>query len=260
MEVNRIIQGDAVRVLKTFPDKCVDLIITSPPYDNLRDYDGYSFDFEGIAGELYRVIKEGGVIVWVVGDSIIDGSESGTSFRQALFFKELGLRLHDTMIYEKNGASYPEQKRYYQIFEYMFVFSKGEPKTINLLSDRKNKWSSSWGKRSTRGKDGKLKQKGKLENLKEYGVRFNIWRYSTGAGFSTKDEIAFEHPAIFPEQLAADHIRSWSNEGDLVLDPMNGSGTTTKIAQTLNRKFIGIDVSEKYCKIAEKRLAQKPIL
>src|SRR3990167_4502478 len=189
---NTILCGDALEELKKFPDECVDCVITSPPYDNLRSYGGYSFDFEGIAKELYRVTKPGGIVVWVVGDSVVNESETGTSFKQALFFKDIGFNLHDTMIYEKNGSSYPEQTRYYQVFEYMFVLSKGRPKTINLISDRKNRWLESWGKRSTRNKNGKLQVRGKLKSNKKFGVRFNIWRYLTGAGYTTKDKIAFE--------------------------------------------------------------------
>ncbi len=257
--INKIICGDCLEVMKAIPDKSVDLVITSPPYDNLRDYKGYSFDFEGLAKELYRVIKDGGVMVWIVGDSIVDGSESGTSFKQALFFKEIGFNLYDTMIYEKNGSSFPDKTRYYQCFEYMFVLSKGIPKTKNLLCDRKNKWDGSWGKRSRRNKEGELIVGDKIP-YQEYGIRFNIWRYNTGYGFTTKDEIAYEHPAIFPEALARDHILSWSNEGDVILDPMNGSGTTTKMAKLLKRNFIGIEISPEYCKIAEERLRQEILL
>lgn len=258
MEVNKIYQGDCLEVMKNFPDNSIDLVVTSPPYDNLRDYKGYSFNFEGIARELYRIIKTGGVVVWVVNDSVVDGSETCTSFKQALYFKELGLNLHDTMIYMKNGSQYPEKLRYYQIFEYMFVFSKGKPKTINLLKDRKNKWNGSWGKRTRRGKDGELSQGDKIL-YQEFGIRYNVWQINTGYGYSTKDKIAYQHPATFPEKLAKDHILSWSNENDIVLDPMCGSGTTTKMAKFLGRNFIGIEISPEYCKIAEKRLAQQMI-
>ena len=248
-----IICGDSLEVLRGFSDESVDLTITSPPYDNLRDYKGYSFDFEGIARELYRVIKQGGVIVWVIGDQTTNGSESGTSFKQALFFKEIGFNLHDTMIYEKNGAPFPEVNRYYQCFEFMFVFSKGKPNTTNLLKDRKNKWAGSFGKRSQRHANGTLQQKDAIK-CEEYGIRFNFWRINGGYGYTTKDEIAYKHPAMFPEILARDHILSWSNEGDLVLDPFLGSGTTAKMAHNLKRNYIGIDISEEYCEIARKRI------
>ena len=255
---NKIIQGDCVEVMKHMSDEYVDLVVTSPPYDNLRDYNGFIFNFEHVAQELYRTLKNGGVIVWIVGDQTVDGSETGTSFKQALYFKELGLNLHDTMIYEKNGAPFPETTRYYQTFEYMFVFSKGKPKSINLIKDRKNKWEGSFGKRSQRLKDGTLQQKDAIK-CAEYGIRFNFWRINGGYGYTTKDEYAYEHPAMFPERLVADHIISWSNSGDLILDPMNGSGTTTKMANILGRKYVGIDISEKYCKIARDRLTQNTL-
>jgi DNA modification methylase len=250
---NTIHCADCLTFMKDIPDKSIDMVLTSPPYDNLRDYKGYTFDFEGIAKELYRVVKDGGVVVWVVGDMVINKSESGTSFKQALFFKEIGFNIHDTMIYKKNGSPYPEKTRYFQNFEYMFVFSKGTPKTIHLIQDRKNKWLGSWGKRSTRDKEGNL-HKASVIVHKEYGTRFNIWEINNGAGFSTKDKIAFQHPAIFPEKLAEDHILSWSNEGDTVLDPMAGSGTTLKMAKKNNRNYIGIEISPEYIEIIKKRL------
>ena len=255
LPINQIICGDCVEVMKSWPDECIDLTVTSPPYDNLRDYRGYTFDFESIARELYRVTKPGGVVVWVVGDATINGSETGTSFRQALYFKDVcGFNLHDTMIYQKDTCSFPETNRYYPSFEYMFVFSKGTPKTVNLIRDRKNLYSGDTVHGSYRQKDGTLKKRRKGKIIQKLGVRFNIWEYSTGKYHYTRDEIAFQHPAIFPEQLAADHIISWSNPGDIVLDPMCGSGTTCKMALKLGRRFIGIDIAEEYCEIARKRV------
>jgi len=256
LPLNTIICGDCLTEMPKIPDKSIDMVLTSPPYDNLRDYDGYNFEFEKTALELKRILKDGGVIVWVVGDATINGSESGTSFRQALFFKSIGLNLHDTMIYEKNGSPYPEQVRYYQSFEYMFIFSKGVAKTTNLIADRKNKWEGSWGKRSTRQKDGTLQQKEEIK-CNEYGIRFNIWRYINGFGFTARSKEAHLHPAIFPEKLAEDHITTWSNANDLILDCFLGSGTTARACKDLGRNFIGIDMSEKYCKIADERLKQE---
>jgi len=257
MEKNQIICGDCLTVMRDMQDECIDLTVTSPPYDNLRTYKGYIFEFEGIAKELYRVTKQGGVVVWVVGDATIKGSETGTSFRQALFFKSLGFNLHDTMIYAKNGAAYPAGKnsnRYSGIFEFMFIFNKGRQCTANLIKDKTNRWAgqSTFGASSNRQKDGVLRKSGK-RIIGDFGYRDNIWKINNGKGFGN-DSIAFKHPAPFPDQLANDHIISWSNPGDIVLDPMCGSGTTCKMAKINNRNYIGIDISEEYCKISRDRI------
>ena len=252
--MNQIIHGDCVDVMATFPDDYIDLTVTSPPYDNLRDYNGYDFDFEGIAKQLYRVTKDGGVVVWVVGDATVKGSETGTSFRQALYFKDIGFNLHDTMIYRKTGTgACGSRSAYWQAFEYMFVFTKGKITTVNLLADRKN---TSVGVTSNFGrfdKQGKQKDSKKRVNP-EYSIRQNVWDIHPFA--SNLNDSRFKHPARFPEQLANDHIISWSNEGDLILDPMCGSGTTCKMAIVNNRNYIGIDISEEYCEIARKRIAE----
>jgi len=233
---------DCLVTMARMEDGFIDLVVTSPPYDNLRKYNGYDFDFESIAKELYRVIKDGGVLVWVVGDATHKGSESGTSFKQALFFKEIGFRLHDTMIYEKNSASYPAHRkstRYTQIFEYMFVFCKDGIKTHNLICDKKNKWA------------GYKDFSGKLKNpVPEFSPRNNIWKYTTSFNDKTN------HPAVFPEELAQDHILTWSNEGDLVYDPFMGSGTTAKMSILNNRNWIGSEISSEYCEIANKRIEE----
>lgn len=250
---NEIIVGDCLEVMKKLPDKCVDLVLTSPPYDTLRDYKGYSFDFEKTAQELARVTKDGGVIVWVVGDQVKDGSETCTSFKQAIYFKEMcGLRLHDTMIYQKKAMPFPDKTRYIQCFEYMFILSKGKPKTHNLLQEKTKGYKPSTTN-TQRMKDG-TKRLLKYQQGKEYRNRWNVWVYDVGYMKSAKEKYIFEHPAIFPEKLANEHIHTWSNEGDIVLDPMAGSGTTLSEAQKLNRKFIGIEISPEYCKIAEERL------
>jgi DNA modification methylase len=258
LELNQIYNTDCLEGLRLLDANCVDLTVTSPPYDDLRNYNGYSWNFEEIARELYRVTADGGVVVWIVGDRTVNGSETGTSFKQALFFKEIGFNLHDTMIYEKDSISFPETNRYSQIFEYMFVFSKGKPKTTNIIKDRENKWYD--GKKQIKGKerqsDGSLLGRRKGNLLQEYGSRFNIWRISAGYGKSTADKIAYEHPAIFPEKLANDHIVTWSNKGDSVLDPFMGSGTTAKMATLNGRNYIGFEISKEYCDIAQKRIAE----
>ena len=208
-----------------------------------------------------RVLKPGGVIVWVVGDATIGGSETGTSFRQALFFKDVcGLNLHDTMIYDKGSCPYPDKTRYYSSFEYMFVFSKGRPKTFNPIRDRPNKEA---GKKimgtTTRRPDGSLiKTSAEINNtgrtIKEFGVRWNIWRYSPGFGKSHTDNIAYKHPATFPEALVRDLMISWSNPGDIIYDCCGGSGTVAKIAKLNNRNWILSEISSEYCEIIQERL------
>ena len=258
MEINNVYCGNCIELMKELPNNYVNLTVTSSPYDNLRKYKGYSFNFENIAKELYRITNDGGVLVWVVGDAVINGSESGSSFKQALFFIECGFKLHDTMIYEKNGSSFPARRdgnRYSQIFEYMFVFSKDKPKTSNLICDKKNRWAgyTSFGKCKQRNADGSLTERN-MKPIPNFSPRNNIWRYNTGKGYTTKDSFAFEHPAMFPEALVKDHILSWSKENDLVFDPMCGSGTTLKMAKLNNRNFIGFDISGDYIKIAKKRI------
>lgn len=255
---HKIICGDSKEILKRFKNESIDLVVTSPPYDNLRDYNGYSFDFKNIARELYRIIKIGGICVWIVGDQTIDSNETGTSFKQVLYFKEIGFKLYDSMIYEKNNFSNPSINRYHQIFEYMFILTKNYPKTFNPLLDKKNRYAgeSSWGKNTVRQKDGSLKEIPK-HIIREYGMRNNIWKYNVGKGYSTTDEDAFLHPAIFPEKLANDHIRSWSNEDDIILDPFVGSGTTLIECERLNRNSIGVDISKKYCELSYKRLLKE---
>jgi DNA modification methylase len=257
-----LIQGDCLIEMKNIPDNNIDLTVTSPPYDNLRTYNNSlewgEYIWKPIIQELYRITKSGGVVIWVVGDATIKGSETGTSFKQALYFKEVGFNLHDTMIWNKGNLTFPETNRYSNVFEYMFVFSKGKVKTFNCIKDRKNKWAN--GKKHIKGNyrinSGEIQRHNKQNLLKEFGSRFNIWNISSGCNKTTMDKIAFEHPAIFPEQLANDHIISWSNEYDIVFDPFMGSGTTGKMAILNNRNFIGIEKDETYFNISKKRIAQ----
>jgi site-specific DNA-methyltransferase (adenine-specific) len=253
MQKNRIYEGECVDVMiGMMPDNFVDLTVTSPPYDDLRSYKVYTFDYEPIARQLYRVTKPGGVVFWVVGDETTDGSESGNSFRQALYFKKIGFNLHDTMIYQKDVLP-RNDNRYQDNFEYMFVFSKGAPKTFNPIMVPCKHAGSVSHSRTARKKDGTMK-KVKQTKIKEKKIKPNIWRYVVGYMKTTTDEYAYDHPAMFPEKLARDHIRSWSNPGDLVFDPMCGAGTTCKMAKMEGREFIGIEMSQEYCQIARKRV------
>ena len=248
--INYIHNEDCLITMSCLLDECVDMVITSPPYDDIRNYNGYKFQFEKIANELFRVIKKGGVIIWVVGDATVDGSETGTSFQQALYFKEIGFRLHDTMIYYKNNPMPQTGNRYHQHFEYMFCFSKESPKTFNPITEE-TKYRG-LANMKNRGQNGSLDYE-KVERTKEKKVG-NVFFYSVGGGISTKDKIAYNHPAIFPEKLVYDQIKTWTNENDVVYDPFMGSGTTAKIAKLLNRKWFGSEISKEYCEIAEERL------
>lgn len=242
--MNKLILGDCSEELKNIDSNSIDLTLTSPPYDNLRTYEDtlkWNFDiFKPIANELWRITKEGGIVVWIVGDSVVKGSETGSSFKQALYFKEIGFNLHDTMLYEKNSSAYPshaKSNRYTQIFEYMFIFSKGKPKTVNLICDKPNKWAGH------KDFSGKLKKP-----VPDFSPRNNIWKYVTSFN-------GVKHPAPFPEALAQDHILSWTNEGDIVLDPFMGSGTTAKMSILNKREFIGIEKVPEYFEISKKRIS-----
>jgi site-specific DNA-methyltransferase (adenine-specific) len=259
MQLNNIYNVDCLQGLKQLEDNSINLTVTSPPYDDLRSYQGtcnWNFDiFKPIAEELYRVTKPGGIIVWIVGDAVVNGSETGSSFRQALYFQEIGFKIHDTMIYEKNSSSFPARitsKRYTQIFEYMFVFVKGKIRNdIKLIADKRNKWAgwTNWGQHSQYDAEGNLIKTSNIKPIAEFSLRNNIWRYSV----SFNDKIV-KHPAVFPEQLAEDCILSWSVEGDTVLDPFMGSGTTAKMAMLNNRNYIGFEVNQDYYNGIIKRL------
>ena len=253
MEVNKIYNENCLETMAKMPNEFIDLVVTSPPYDNLREYKGYSFAFEEIAKELFRVIKKGGVVVWIVGDATMNGSESGTSFKQALFFKEIGFNLHDTMIYQKVNYVPLTHNRYEQSFEFMFVLSKGKPKTFNPITipckqagkvekyglDRRQNHGSKHAMR--------LYDETEFKATKDTKIAPNIFAYTLG-----REKTG--HPAPFPEQLAMDHIFTWSNENDLIYDPFMGSGTTAKITRSNNRNYIGSEISEEYCKIIAQRL------
>jgi DNA modification methylase len=255
--MSKLYHGDCLEVMKNIPDKSIDLTVTSPPYDNLRTYNNsleWNFEiFQGIADQRYRITKEGGIIVWVVADATINGSETGTSFRQALYFKDIGFNIHDTMVYLKKGVVFPDKTRYYQAFEYMFILSKGKPKTFNPIKDHKN---ISYGRKNAdvyRQKDGSYKKRSrKSKIIPEYSKRLNYWFIQNAKrGIHTR-----EHPATFSYKLANDHIISWSNKKDTVLDCFMGSGTTGVACANLQREFIGIEKEKKYFDIAKQRIEQ----
>lgn len=247
MEINKIYNENCLDTMSRMPENFIDLTVTSPPYDNLRKYKGYSFDFESIASQLYRVTKEGGVVVWIVADSCVNGGETLTSFKQALFFNNLGFTCYDTMIWLKPSPQSPTEGRYYDVFEYMFVLTKGKPKSVNLIVDRNNlSVGNVMGKESRSSKESRNKTDG-IRIVSEKSRRFNVWQISRGVSNTS-------HVAVFPEQLAADHIHSWSNEGDLIYDPFTGSGTTLKMAHLQKRNWIGSEISSEYTELANNRI------
>lgn len=261
LELNKTYNCDCLEGLKKLDNNSVDLTVTSPPYDDLRSYksDDFKWDFDifkPIADELYRVTKEGGVLVWIVGDATVNGGETGSSFRQALYFQEIGFKIHDTMIYEKNSSTFPAKatsKRYSQVFEYMFVFTKGKIRgDITLIADKKNKWAgwTNWGKHTQYDKEGNLIKTSNNKPTPEFSLRNNIWRYTVSFNDKTS------HPAVFPEKLAEDHILSWSVKGDIVLDPFMGSGTTAKMALLNGRNYIGFEKSKEYYEESLTRVAK----
>jgi DNA modification methylase len=254
IEINKIYNEDCIDFMNKCDENFVDLTVTSPPYGELRSYTDnidktWNSDvWKKVIEGLFKVTKEGGVVVWVVGDETKNGDESGTSFEQALYFKKVGFKLHDTMIYDKGGFSNPSNNRYHQVFEYMFIFVKGKMKTFNPIMDRKTIYNGSLG-RIRFGQNRKRQKDGSMiefvqKNSNKFGMRFNIWRLLTSAQENPCK--AIWHPATFSNQLASDHIISWSNEYDLVFDPFSGSGTTAKAAIKLNRKFLGCEISKEY--------------
>jgi DNA modification methylase len=257
---NTIIKGRAEEVLKNIKSNSIDMVMTSPPYDNLRSYNDCKWDFDifkKVSDELFRVIKDGGVIVWIVSDATIKGSETGSSFKQALYFKKIGLRIHDTMIWNKNNTTYPsgiKSLRYSNVFEYMFILSKGRPKTTNLIMDKVNKSAGKMSAFNTtrisikNNKDVVEYKYKKIKKINEFGVRYNIWDIC-----SSNKKI--KHPAMYPEKLVNDHIITWTNPGDVVLDCFAGSGTTLLVAKKLKRNYIGIELNEEYIDIINKRLS-----
>lgn len=254
--MNTIYTENCLFTMANMPSNFLDMTITSPPYDDMRSYEGNNIiQFQEIAKSLYRVTKKGGVVVWIIGDQTMNWNETGTSFKHALYFKEIGFNLFDTMIYlKKPRGACGNNKSYWQSFEYMFVFCKGKPKTINLIYDRENKGSRKGDSGTKRLHNGNLlnHRRGGYEKL---GRRTNVWEYNVGRGHSTKDEIAFKHPAIFPEKLVEDHLISWSNEKDIIYDPFMGSGTTAKVCKLKNRFYIGSEINPEYVRYAQERLS-----
>jgi len=273
--VNDIVLGSNVEVLAKFPNECLDLTVTSPPYDGIRNYNNkldtnqpligsYSFPFEELAKQLFRTTKIGGVVVWNVADQTVEGfdggtTETGNSFRMALYFQQIGFNIHDTMIYKKPGVRFPDKTRYHQTFEYMFILSKGKPKAIHFICDKENKsydphkfWAKERNKREK--EDGYTVCDTFTKTVEKMGRRHNVWEINPEQSCGSDVTEWNWHPAIFPSKLARDHITSWSNEGDIVLDPFSGSGTTAIQAKILKRNYIGIEINQEYVEKSKKRV------
>lgn len=255
MELGRIYHENCIDTLKRMPDEFVDMTITSPPYDDLREYEGYHFPVEEIAALLFRKTTKGGVVIWVVGDRTVNGGETLTSFRHAFVFREAGFKVHDTMLYVKNNPIPSDcGRRYRQAFEYMFCFSKGQPRTFNPITEAtKSAGARIKAFRITERGRGNVPDEDTGRKIKAERKVSNIFTYNVGTS-SSQDKIAFKHPAIFPEKLVEDQITTWTNEGDVVYDCFMGSGTTAKVAQLLKRRWLGSEVSGEYVRIAEERL------
>jgi len=256
-EESGIYCSDCLQFMKNMDDESIDLVVTSPPYDNMRlSFNSNSWSFPDVAKQLYRIIKEGGLVCWVVSDETVDGSKTQTSFHQAIYFKELGFRHYDTLFYVKANPSYPAScGRYNSVVDFIFCFSKGKPVVFNGIMDVEVKWGDSWGTTTRRKKDGSLDSQ-KIGNgiTRTHKLRTNVWSYHAGNGFGG-DDYSKEHPATFPEKLVSDLIISFSNPGDIVFDCFSGAGTTCKMAKKLGRRYLGVDISQEYCDLARKRIA-----
>ena len=255
--VNQILHTDCVEGMKQLPDCCIPFTLTSPPYDDLRTYDGHRFDFEAVAGELWRITMQGGVVVWVVGEQVKKGSETGTPARQKLHFMDLGFRC-STMIMVTSRVRFPQRVRYPSVFDYAFVLTKGRPRHFHAIRDKRNNWPGQKFKWKNRERDGRIVKRDHAGDkyVGLFGDRTNVWYYDVGYMKTTADKDAYDHPALMPEKMAEDLIISFSRPGHLVFDPMSGGGTTCKMALWNNRRYLGMEICEKYVRLARGRLAR----
>lgn len=253
INVEGIHEGECSKVMSGWPADCIDMVLTSPPYADLLNYRGFKFDLAAIARQLFRVLKDGGVMVWVIGDKTVDYSRQMIPYTHAFGLRDAGFCIYDVMIYSKPAGRYMNRYRYPNVYEHMIVASKGKPKTFNPIMVKTKKPGDS---RNTTilHRDADNNRTLGYRTTAEERPHDNIWKYSPG--FGAVDRYAFEHPAVFPEKLARDQIISWSNPNDIVLDPMCGSGTTLKMARVYGRRYAGIDVAPEYLEIVRRRLRE----
>lgn len=252
---NQIICGDSVEILRSFPDNSIDIVVTSPPYDAIRDYKGFSYDLHATGKEIQRVLKLGGVAVIVIQDQTKNFGKTLTSFRTILdWCDSFGFKLFETVIYRKYGAEGAWwNKRFRVDHEYIPIFLKGErPQYFNkehlkIPSKHGGKTLTGGGTRLTNG----IRIATRAIKINLMKCRGTIWEYLTAGDGS---RLKHEHPATFPDKLPYDFIQCFCPEGGIVLDPFVGSGTTTVAAKNLGRRYIGIDIAPEYCAIAEKRM------
>jgi site-specific DNA-methyltransferase (adenine-specific) len=255
--VDQIIHNDCVSEMATLPDNCIPLTVTSPPYDKLRRYGGqrWSFEtFEKVARQLFRLTMPGGVVLWVVQDGTVDGSLTGTSARQWLYFQQIGFDLNSVLILATRGWR-SQTSRYANQFHFGFVLSKGRPRAFHPIRDRINSTAGQRLRCSRRSASGEaVTTYNGDRRLGLHGYRANVWFYDVGGGKSTKDRYASRHEALMPEQMARDLIISWSRPGDLIFDPFCGAATTCKMALLSHRHYLGIEAHALYYRLALRRM------
>lgn len=260
LPINTILHGDSAEVMQSFPDKCIPLTVTSPPYAKMRLYGGHDYTwetFKSVATQLVRITMEGGVICWVVRNQIVKERENLQAEKEKLFFADdLGLWPHQTIIGAPKGVPLPQSRRYASNFDYVYVFSKGHPRIVNIIRDRRNsRFGDLKSNRLIRESNGSERLAcGGEYAIAKWGFRSNLWSYSTGGNHTATDRISAKHPARMGEPLAEDLIISFSKPGDLVFDPFAGAGTSLKMALLNQRQWLGVEIFDEYVELIEKRM------
>lgn len=255
-KLNEVYCGDCVKLMKLLPDSTIDLVVTSPPYDKIRDYNGsIHFDLHKTGQEIFRVLKSGGIAVMVIQDQTKNFGKSLTSFKTIIdWCDNIGFKLFETIIYRKNGSEGVWwTKRFRVDHEYMPIFLKGKkPQYFNkeplkIPSKHGGKVMTGSGSRKTNGETQKTVTR--AINFKK--CRGTIWNYLMAGD---KNPLKRKHPAVFPDKIPYDFIQCFCPEEGIVLDPFAGSGSTLVMAKKLRRSFIGFDIVPEYCELARERL------